>query len=248
MNKKEEKRETQFRPSLERLVRRVLEHYPERNYESENDFYDALDEYETTINDNYEKLLADHNRLTQLMYSNPRMGAFISDVAEGEDAVVACVRYFGKELLDGCGDKEKLQALRRANDEYVERHRAFTEMEAAMSRSVEKSARSIERFMRGKQMSEEDMEDYLDRVFHVCQHVFLGDLSEDVLELLYKGLRYNDDLACAEHVAEVKGRNSRIKLERRDAVGDSLPAITNKNSGEKEGAGRRHRRRSVWDM
>ena len=112
MSKKEEKRETQFRPSLERLVRRVLEHYPERNYESENDFYDALDEYETTINDNYEKLLADHNRLTQLMYSNPRMGAFISDVAEGEDAVVACVRYFGKELLDGCGDKEKLQALR----------------------------------------------------------------------------------------------------------------------------------------
>ena len=87
--------------SRERLARRIVEHYPDRIFECEDDVYDALDEYATFLSDHYEKMLGDHNRLTGLMYSNPRVGAFITDVADGEDALVACVRYFGKELLEG---------------------------------------------------------------------------------------------------------------------------------------------------
>ncbi len=252
MTKKEKKlsKEPQVTTSRERLARRIIEHYPDRRFESEDDVYDALDEYASHLSEHYDKMLSDHNRLTGLMCNNPRVGAFIADVADGEDALVACVRYFGKELLECSDDKQKMYAIKRANDEFVERSRNFRELEAAMQRNVDKSARSIERFMRSKKMENSDLEDFLDRVFHVCQHVFAGDLNEDILELLYKGLRYDTDLTCAEHAAEVKGRNRRIMMERRDAVGDSISDTRNSAAREKgSGSYRRPRRRpSVWDM
>ena len=248
--KQESAKEPRATTSRERLARRIVERFPDRRFESEDDVYDAIDEYDSYLTEHYEKMLDDHNRLTNLMCSNPRVGAFISEVADGEDALVACVRYFGKELLDSSTDKQKMHAIRRANDECVERSRVFRNMEEAMHKNIEKSSRSIERFMNRKKMNENDLEDFLDRIFHVCRHVFAGDLCEDVLELLYKGLRYDTDLPCAEQAAEVRGRNQRIVSQRREAKGDSLTLSQHRAShGNNEKGYRSTRRRpSIWDM
>ena len=252
MNKTEKKtvNEPKTSTSRERIARRIIERFPERRFECEDDVYDALDEYDTFMSEQYEQMLTDHNRLTELMYNNPRVGAFITEVADGEDALVACVRYFGRELFDNSNDKQKMNALRKANDEYVERNRNFREMEEAMHKNIEKSARSMERFMRNKKMNMEEFDDFLERIFHVCRHVFAGDLNEDVLELMHKGLRYDIDLPCAQHAAEVKGRNSRILMTRRDAVGDTLSHESTNTTPESKGGGYRRprRRRSVWDL
>lgn len=233
----------------ERIARRLQERYPDRQFTDEEEFYDALDEYDNALSQHYEQMLGDQNRLCQMMCSNPKMGAFISDVADGEDVLVACVRYFGKDMLDHAGDERYMHAIRRANEEFEARNRHYMELEESMRHNVEQSARHIERFMRAKQMDEAEFDDFLDRVFHICQHVFAGDLTIDVLELLYKGLHYDTDLTCAEHAAEIKGRNERITLSRRDIAGDHLPALPHKNGGNETGGYRRpRRRRSIWDM
>lgn len=252
MSKKEKQlpAASKARTSRERLAERILQRFPDRRFETEDDVYDALDEYDSYVCEHYEKMLSDQNKLSRLMFSNPRVGAFISDVAEGEDALVACVRYFGKELFDSSSDTQKMHALRIANEEFDERNRAFRELEAAMKDNVERSTRSIERFMRTKKMTEQELDDFIDRVFHVCSHVFAGDLRDDILELLYKGLRYDVDLSCAEHAGEVKGRNRRIVMERREVAGDKMPLAGEGNVQPTTGSGyRRTRRRgSVWDM
>ena len=251
MSKTEKKQPatSKARTSRERLAERILKRFPDRRFETEDDVYDALDEYDSYVCEHYEKMLSDQNKLSQLMFSNPRVGAFISDVADGEDALVACVRYFGKEVFDNSNDAQKMNALRIANEEFVERSRAFRELEDTMKGNVEKSTRSIERFMRNKKMTEQELDDFIERIFHVCSHVFAGDLREDVLEILYKGLRYDADLSCAEQAGEVKGRNRRIVMERREAAGDKMPAMGN-NAPSASGGNYRHprRRNSVWDM
>ena len=59
--------------------------------------------------------------------SNPKMGAFISDVIGGEDALIACVRYFGKDMLDCAEDEGRMEEVRKANDEYLSRMARFGE-------------------------------------------------------------------------------------------------------------------------
>ncbi len=235
--------------SRERLVERIMQRYPDRRFESDDDFYDALDEYDSFLCGNYEKMVGDQNKLCQLMCSNPKVGAFISDVAEGEDALVACIRYFGRDLLEQGGDERKMYAIRRANEEFLERNRCYRELESSMQKNVERSVRHIKRFMQSKKMDDAEFEEFLERIFHVCRHVFAGDLNTDVLELLYKGLRYDSDLPCAEHAAEIKGRNERIVMSRREMAGDSLPAMKHvSDNGDKGGYRRVRRRSSIWDM
>ena len=82
----------------------------------------------------------------------------------------------------------------------------------------------------------------------------IPDFTPDVLEILFKGVNYDNDLGCAERAAEVRGRNERILLEKRQSDGDTLPGLHNNRSSRSEeeenltpGFGLR-RRRSVWDM
>lgn len=90
----------------------------------------------------------------------------------------------------------------------------------------------MERFKSEKGMSDEEFESFLDRVYHLCNHVFMGELNDEVLGLLFKGLYYDRDLSCAEREAEVRGRNERIVFEKRERNGDSLPPLRNGGSFE----------------
>lgn len=83
----------------------------------------------------------------------------------------------------------------------------------------------MERFKSEKGMSDEEFESFLDRVYHLCNHVFMGELNDEVLGLLFKGLYYDRDLSCAEREAEVRGRNERIVFEKRERNGDSVAIL-----------------------
>lgn len=205
----------EMKTSRERIAWRILQHFPDRCFETMDDVYDAIDEYETFVCNRYEKLLEAQNELNDQMQNNPATSTFVSDVAD-----------------------EKI----------TDPDHSLREIEKTIKENVKKSTRSIEQFMRDKKMSDEELENFIERICDVCNHVFTGDLCEDILELLYKGLRYDNDLVCAEQAGEVKGRNHRIVMERRDATGDTIPALRNTGSPSDEKSRRPRRPGSVWDM
>ena len=229
MEKNYQKENRNLRKSRDLLVERILHRYPARRVDSDDDLFEQ-------------------SKLCKLFMSNPKMGAFISDVIGGEDALIACVRYFGKDMLDCAEDEGRMEEVRKANDEYLSRMARFGELENQMRENLKNSTRCMERFKSEKGMSDEEFESFLDRVYHLCNHVFMGELNDEVLGLLFKGLYYDRDLSCAE----VRGRNERIVFEKRERNGDSLPPLRNGGSFEPDSDlspvfGNR-RRRSVWDL
>ena len=144
--------------------------------------------------------------------------------------------------------------LQKENDEFLARMSANRTLEKEMAENWEHSKRAISRFKEAKNMSDNDFDNFIERVHHICEHVFMSDFTPDVLEILFKGVNYDNDLGCAERAAEVRGRNERILLEKRQSERDSLPGLHNNRSSRSEeeenltpGFGLR-RRRSVWDM
>ncbi len=240
--------------SRELLAERMSKQYPSLQFDDDGALFDALEEYDAYREARYERLANDQGKLSKLFIANPRLGAFISDVVGGEDVLVACVRYFGRDMLDCAGDEVLMNKVRKANDEYMARMSRFNELDAQMRENLQRSTRSMERFKAEKRMSDEDFERYLDRVYHLCNHVFMGELNEEVLSLLFKGLNYDQDLSCAEHEGEVRGRNARISMEKRERRGDSLPPLRGgKGFDDASDDGLspvfgNHRRRSVWDL
>ncbi len=254
MEKIYQKGKQNSRQSRELLVERLSKEYPSLQVTNDDELFDAIEEYDAYRESHYKRLYDDQERLCKLFMSNPRIGAFISDVAGGEDVLVACVRYFGKDMLNCADDEGLMNEVRKANDEYTARMSRFNELDAQMRENLQRSTRSMERFQAEKGMSDEEFERYLDRVYHLCNHVFMGELNEEVLGLLFKGLNYDQDLSCAEREGEVRGRNARITFEKRDRRGDSLPPLRGANAFDDsfdDGLSPvfgNHRRRSVWDL
>ncbi len=252
MEKNYQKKNSNRRSSRDLLVEKILRQYPTLRVDNDDELFDALEEYDSLRNERYERLADDQSKLCKLFMANPKMGAFISDVIGGEDALIACVRYFGKDMLDCAEDEGRMAEVRKANDEYLSRMARFNELESQMRENLAKSSRCMKRFKSDKGMSDEEFEGFLDRVYHLCNHVFMGELNDEVLELLFKGLYYDRDLSCAEHDAEVRGRNERIAFEKRERSGDSLPPLRNGGSFESDSdyspMFRNRRRHSVWDL
>ncbi len=240
------------RRSRDLLVERILKQDPAVRVENDDDLFDALEVYDSKRSERYDRLADDQHRLCKLFMSNPRMGAFISDVVNGEDALIACVRYFGRDMLECAHDEGRMDEVRRANDEYLSRMNRYNELDAQMRDNLQKSTRCIARFKAEKGMTDNEFERFIDRVYHLCNHVFMGELNEEVLGLLFKGLHYDRDLSCAEHDAEVRGRNEIISFAKRERRGDSLPPLRGgggfDSDDERTPMFGNRRRRSVWDL
>lgn len=181
------------------------------------------------------------------------MAEFIGDVLGGDDALAACVRHFGKDILECVGDERKLEDLERENEEFTRRVRAGEQLRREMEENWQHSARAIARFKAHKGMSDEEFEDFLDRVHHVCEHVFMHDFTTEILELLFKGINYDLDMDNTERIAEIRGRNERILSERKQRDGNILPHLGGNGGGDDADENRSaafgfRRRRSVWDM
>lgn len=238
-------------PSREIITGRLKRFYPENAFDNDDEIFEYLAEYDSQLDEKYEKLRKDQSQLAALFSTNPKVGALISDVIEGEDPLVACVRYFGLDALECASDEARMEQLRGENGKYLSGASRYIDSEKQLKENWSNSEDVIERFKEAKEMTTEEFEEFLSRVNHLCNHLFSGDFTFDTLELFYKGLNYDSDMDYAEQMAEVKGRNDKILLSRVRSE-DSF-------SGSSKGASKRakadvtpvfgfKRRRSVWDM
>lgn len=241
------------RNSRELLLERVSKSFPDRVFDNDDRFFDSLLEYEDNLRQRYDYLCQDQLKLADIFMSNPRMAEFIGDVLAGDDALAACVRHFGRDILECVGDERRLADLERENEEFTRRVRAGEQLQREMEENWQHSARAIARFKAHKGMSDEEFEDFLDRVHHVCEHVFMHDFTTEILELLFKGINYDLDLDNTERIAEIRGRNERIMSEHPLHEGSPLPQLSGTGGGENANENRSaafgfRRRGSVWDL
>lgn len=241
------------RNSREMLLARVSKSFPDRVFDNDDLFFDSLLEYEDDLRKRYEYLCQDQLKLADIFMSNPRMAEFIGDVLGGDDPLAASVRHFGTDILACVGDESRLIELQRENDEFMHRVRAGELLQREMEENWQHSARAIARFKAQKGMSDTEFEEFLDRVYHVCEHVFMHNFTTEILELLFKGINYDLDLDNTERAAEIRGRNERILNERSKHEGSPLPMLGSNSGGEGADENRSaafgfRRRRSVWDL
>lgn len=241
-------------PSRQIVIKRLTRLFPERSFDTDEELFDILAEYDAKLDEKYDKLRKDQSSLASLFMSNPKMGGFISDVVEGEDPLIACVRYFGKDMLECAGDERRMAEIRKENDEYLARMNRVRETEKEINENWKRSETAIERFKESKGMSEGDFEIFLSKVCRICEQVFMSEFTYELLDTLYKGINYDEDIDSAQEAGEVKGRNMRIMFDREKDEGDNVPGL--KGAASRGGSDTSNltpifglrRRKSVWDM
>lgn len=231
------------------IVKRLIKHFPDRDFDNDDELFEILASYDADLDERYEKLRKDQTKLARIFTSNPKMAGFISTVIEGEDPLIACVRYFGGDVLECAYDENRLMQLRKENDAYLERMHSFAKTEKEIEENWKLSAKSIERFKESKGMTDEEFDLFIEKVCHLCEHVFMCDFSFEVLDTLFKGINYDTDIDIAEQAGEVKGRNQRIIFSKeRTGEGNSSTSTKHDSSSDLTPMFGLRRRKSVWDL
>ena len=215
----------------------------EVDYDDDDAFFGALDSSIASKDEMIGKYKSNSESLSNLMNNNPEVGAFIADIADGMSIDEAIGANFGDIIGD---DEEAKERYKKGIESHKNRFAEIEKIQQLQKENVEKYKNVVEEFVAN--LPEEERESFPKFVGEWADKVYMFDFSDDLLDRFYKAFKYDADVQEAEEFGEVKGRNEKIELKKKD-VTDGLPQIGNSRNTPKETkqAFSFSKRESIWD-
>ncbi len=210
--------------SKEGLLATATELFPDKEINSEEDAIKAVTEFVNESREYKEKQQEATKKLAELFRGNPDLVDLIHLMNEGATMTEALPYITGEadeSGLDGAKDGwQKTAAEKRA---------AKTEQEKSLqevSKNLEVSVNNIKQFAEENKMSDEEAGEFLTMVDEVFENYSKGNITNDILTKLLKGMRHDKVVKDEVEKAEIAGRNEGIKevtTKKAAQKGDGLP-------------------------
>lgn len=189
------------------------------------------------VENKYNQLNGANSRLSELVAGDPRLGAALSMVTgdSKKSLPYAMGSVFGKDWMDG--DLEEFESGYQENLKQLAESEKLQE-EAA--KNTEKSIQHIEKYISDKQLSEEDAAQLNENIIVFAENLLMGIVPPELIELVHKGLNYDQDVQDAIDTGAVQAKNERIDPELRKLTdtSDVVDMGSSTGSGKKRQAPR----------
>ncbi len=212
------------------LKERLSKKYPDKSFDDDETFAGQIsDDY-----DNYDKELDEYKKseqaLSDMFTSDPRSASFLVDWKESGDPVVALVRRFGTDIADAVNDPERLEEMKKANQEYLDRVAKNKESEEKYKKNLKESLKAISDAQEQNGWSDEQVDSAMQNLFKILDDAIDGDIAPETLQMMMNAQNYDQDVASAQREGEVRGRNAKIEEKLRKADGgDGVGHLEGKN-------------------
>jgi len=213
------------------VVSRLVELYPERVFANDDELYDQIvADRDRSRHEKYEldRLRDERKALNELFSRDPRSAAFLQRWRSGEDPAVILISEYGQSnILDAINDPEKISAIAKANEEYLDRVSQSEKLEAEYNTNLQTSLEAIDAWQEESGLSDEDVDDAIVRLAEIATDLVKGLIDISTVQLLIDGERHDTDLAEAAYEGEIRGRNAKIEEHlRQRKAGDGVPSIS----------------------
>lgn len=189
-----------------------------------DDYYDNL----TRMADDYDRMEGNEKQMNDLLASNPSFGDMIRDAKEGRSFFPSLVERFGADnLRQALEDPAVAEELGKANDAYMQRTQQEAADKETAQQNFEESASNIEQYAKEHNLTDEQVNEVLVKATDFAKDIFQGKVSPEVIDMFYKSMNYDNDVAEARETGIVQGRNENIQaqLERSASHPDLPPDI-----------------------
>ena len=189
-----------------------------------DDYYDNL----TRMADDYDRMEGNEKQMNDLLASNPSFGDMIRDAKEGRSFFPSLVERFGADnLRQALEDPAVAEELGKANDAYMQRTQQEAADKETAQQNFEESASNIEQYAKEHNLTDEQVNEVLVKATDFAKDIFQGKVSPEVIDMFYKSMNYDNDVAEARETGIVQGRNENIQaqLERSASQPDLPPDI-----------------------
>lgn len=204
----------------------------------ENDdesFEDTLKRVTSKVSDLESKLQAEdeaNEKLATALEQNPSVMRMLQRlVNDGYDPIEALASEFDLEEIQEIISDDKAQ------EKLAERRVTRKQQKKELEQRAQKSEQVAKDFYKKHDFGEDQIQDFNQKVKAVIDPVMKGELTQEFMDLMYKGLQYEQELdrvrkQTAKKVSEQTRKNSKTKRK-----GDGLP--TGKRSGNNSNPNRK---------
>lgn len=247
----------EFEKSYKEKYKGLLkEEYPDDDYSDDEAIFKRAIENNTSRKD-IKKLLdqsnAKNKELNDLLDDDPRLGALLSEVYSGASVPYALGRYFSKEELFPEDAELSDEEYEKGRKEREERIKSRNDERARWEDNLKKNEETFSKFAKGKNFDDAKTKDFFGKISSTLGSVKEGLVPEELLDFLYNGYNYDNDMEIARKAGEVDGRNQKIEVTRR-TFKDDYPTLGGKGiTGDDEKDGKKYakmiediNKRSFW--
>lgn len=211
------------------FMERLQSTYPDKDFSDDEAVYgqilDDFDERDRRLK-NYED---DENRLTQLFVKDGNTASFFSDLANGKSPITSLVERYGPLIRDAVDDPEKAKELEAATKVYLDRVAKNRELNEEYEKNLDNSFEEIDK----AGISDEDFGRAMDKLQEMMNDFVVGKITPETIQLVLSGIDHDADVASADHIGEVRGKNAKFEESRRKPTGDGLPSIGSANNKQR---------------
>jgi len=155
----------------------------------------------------------------------PEVKGFVSDLVKTGNIRLAVVRNLDMDSLqlqegdeDEAEYKKAMDGRKKAKDEY---EKSIAEIKSNMDASV----KIVEDFITKKKINDERAEEFMSKIDELLSDVARAKLTPEVLELFYKGFKYDEDMPEAEQRGKAQGRVEQIEPVILEETTETLPDL-----------------------
>lgn len=222
----EESKEAPKKSRREEVEDRFRSLHADQQFENEDELYDAADSYLNELLDYRERNSAANKELVELFESQPALVQFILDLKRGASLREAVAMNLSPEdlaLQEGDGDEEKMKAAVSERERRLEEKRKLAD---EYDNNMKATLAEIESFKEENELDDDGVTSLLEIIDSLYADFAKGKVSKKFLSDIHRSLSYDKDVAKAEEVGRINGRNESIEVKKAEPVnGDGLPAI-----------------------
>lgn len=204
----------------------MQEKNPDYNPESDDQLFDDVHSMHSEMKGQLEQHQGSNAKLAGLVAKDPKFGATLGMVAgEGKSFPYAVAKVYGKEPFELEGDD--LEEFEKGYQESLVEIGASQAAQAEAKKNIEQYFADLDKYCEGK--SEEEKAALNEKIYAMADNFLNGVISIQTIELVDKGINYDQDVQDAADTGVVEGRNQ--KMDMVTSKPETLPDMGAKTTG-----------------
>lgn len=210
--------------------------YPDANYDDDDDVFDLVSKEQEERDGKIGKYEEESKKLVDLFSSDPRSAELFNVWKDGGDPISYLMENFGDEFKAALDDPEQKDKFAQSYSKWLENVGKSKELKQQSDENLQATFSTLEAYQQEHNLSDEDAVKIFDAAHQIILDGIVNVIKPETFDMVAKALNYDVDVAEAQRVGEVRGRNAKIeeKLKKDETPAGVPPTLTGSGAGDLE--------------
>jgi len=227
--------ETTQEIQLHKLQQKLKDKYKDKKFEKESDYLDAADSELSELEGYRTENIKRNERLFELFEAHPELADIIQDMDKGSSFTEAFARNVDVDAIKPFEGEPDYDAWSKAKEDRKKKLDERKKFQTEYDANVQNSVKFYSEWAKKQNFTPEKSNEFTGKIDGVLAEASKGVISEAFLNLMKKGLSFDEAVQEAAVTGEIKGKNEQIEVIKEKETkkgGDGIPNL--QSTGEAE--------------